>query len=244
KKGWWNFALPLDVDADGDIDLIAGNLGLNDQLKASEKEPAKLYFNDFDGNGKKEQVLTYYLQQHEIPFANKDELQKQMPVVKKRFLYAADFANASLKDIFSKDKLDGAEVLTANYFSNIILINDGKMNFTARPLPWQAQLSSYKDAAVMDANNDNLPDILLLGNFYENNIQIGRNDADCGTILVNKGNGNFTCESLNGLNIKGQVRRIRRIKINNKDAFILARNNDSAMIISFNKADKRRQVKK
>jgi hypothetical protein len=29
KKGWWNFALPFDVDGDGDLDLIAGNQGLN-----------------------------------------------------------------------------------------------------------------------------------------------------------------------------------------------------------------------
>ena len=59
KKGWWNFILPCDIDNDGDMDLIAGNLGLNSRLKASGKEPLQLYFNDFDGNGKKEQVLTY-----------------------------------------------------------------------------------------------------------------------------------------------------------------------------------------
>ena len=233
KKGWWNFALPVDINGDGNIDLIAGNEGLNNRLTASSTEPVRLYYNDFDDNGKKEQVLTYYLDGHEIPFANKDELQKQIPVIKKRFLYAADFAKARLDEIFSKDKLQNAEVLTANYFSNSILINNGNLNFATKPLPWLAQLSPFKDAIVVNANNDNLPDILIVGNFYDNNIQMGRNDADFGTILLNKGNGEFTCETINGLQIKGEVRHIKKINIGKQEAFILARNNDSVMVIKF-----------
>jgi len=233
KKGWWNFALPVDINGDGKIDLIAGNEGLNNRLTASSTEPVRLYYNDFDGNGKKEQVLTYYLDGHEIPFANKDELQKQIPVIKKRFLYAADFAKARLDEIFSEDKLQNAEVLTADYFSNSIMINNGNLNFTTKPMPWLAQLSPLKDGIVVNANNDSLPDILLVGNFYDNNIQMGRNDADFGTILLNKGNGEFTCETINGLQIKGEVRHIKKINIGQEEAYILARNNDSVMVIKF-----------
>ena len=233
SKGWWNFVLPCDVDSDGDMDFIAGNLGENTRLKASFKEPLRLYYNDFDGNGKAEQVLTYYLQGKELPFANKDELQKQLPVLRKRFLYAHDFAKASLEDIFTPEKLQTAAVSTANYLSNAVLINDGKMHFATKALPWQAQLTSYKDAVVMNANNDALPDILLAGNFYENNIQMGRYDADYGTILLNKGNGNFAPQPINGLAIKGQVRHIRSVKLNGKEGFIFARNNDSTVVATF-----------
>ncbi len=233
KKGWWNFILPVDLNHDGNIDLVAGNLGLNSRLKASEKEPVKLYYYDFDDNGKKEQVLTYYLRGRELPFANKEELEKQMPSMKKRFLYAEDFAKATLEDIFSASKLAKADVLTANYFSNAVLMNQGNLNFTVIALPWEAQLSPYRDAVVVNANDDSLPDILLVGNYYENNIQMGRYDADFGTILVNHGNGSFTAESINGLQIKGQVRHISKINIAKKEAFILARNNDSTMLIQF-----------
>jgi enediyne biosynthesis protein E4 len=233
KKGWWNFGLPVDINGDGNIDIIAGNQGLNNRLTASPVEPVRLYYNDFDDNSKREQVLTYYLDGHEIPFANKDELQKQIPLIKKRFLYAEDFAKASLNEIFSENKLKSSDVLTADYFPNSILMNNGNLNFTTLALPWLAQLSPFKDAIVVNANNDNLPDILLVGNFYDNNIQMGRNDADFGTILINKSNGQFICESINGLQIKGQVRHIKKINIGNQEAYILARNNDSVMVIKF-----------
>lgn len=233
KKGWWNFILPVDLNNDGNIDLVAGNLGLNSRLKASEKEPVRLYYNDFDDNGKKEQILTYYLDGKELEFANKGELEKQIPVIKKRYLYAQDFSKASLKEIFGAQKLESSDTLTANYFPNAILMNDGKVNFTVKAMPWQAQFSPYKTAVVVDANGDNLPDVLLTGNYYENNIQMGRYDADYGTILLNKGNGNFDAVSINGLTIKGQVRHMNEIKIGNKTAYILARNNDSTMVIDF-----------
>ena len=210
-----------------------GNLGLNSRLKASEKEPVRLYYYDFDGNGKKDQILSYYLNGRELPFANKDELQKQMPSLNKKFLYAADFAKASFTDIFPRNDLDKAEVLTANYFSNAVLMNQGNLKFDVVALPWEAQLSSYRDAVVIDANHDSLPDILLVGNYYENNVQMGRYDADFGTVLINHGNGSFSTESLNGLQIRGEVRHIRKINVEGNDAFILARNNDSTMVIQF-----------
>jgi hypothetical protein len=234
KKGWWNFILPVDLDGDGNIDLVAGNLGLNTKLKASETEPVKMYYYDFDGNGKKEQVLTYYLAGHEMPFATMLELEKQVPEIKKKYLYAGDFAKASLTDLFSPSKLAAADVFTANYFSNAVLMNKGNLNFTVQALPWQAQLSPFRDAVVVDANNDSLPDLLLVGNYFENNVQMGRSDADFGTILLNRGKGAFSAEAINGLAVKGQVRHIGKIHIADRDAFILARNNDSTMIIRFN----------
>jgi enediyne biosynthesis protein E4 len=234
KRGWWNCLLPVDIDNDGDIDLVAGNLGLNSRLKASESKPVQMYYQDFDDNGKKEQILTYFLGDKELAFANKAELEKQIPLIKKKFLFAEDFAKATLKEIFSASKLASAQKYSANYFSNSLLINNGNLQFSVQDLPHEAQFSSIKSAVVVDANGDKLPDIFLSGNYYENNIQMGRYDADFGTILVNKGKGVLVAESINGLVIKGQVRKMKPIMINKNPSWVLAKNNDSVQVIQFN----------
>ena len=149
-----------------------------------------------------------------ITFANKAELEKQMPALKKKFLYAEDFAKASLNGLFGEENLKKADILTADYFSNILLVNNGNLQFEIKELPWQAQLTTFRDAAVINANNDELPDLLLTGNYYGNN-----------------GRGSFTYQRSNGFSIKGEVRKISKINIGNKEAFVLACNNDSARII-------------
>jgi len=233
QKGWWNFTLPVDIDNDGDIDIVAGNLGLNSRLKASETLPLNLYVGDFDGNGRKEQILTYYLEGREIVFNNKDELQRQMPSLKKKYLYAADFAKAGLTDIIPAGQLKSALHYQATQMGNCILINNGKNEFQLQKLPMLAQLSSLRDASIVDANGDHLPDIVLVGNYYQPNIQMGRYDADFGTILLNKGKGNFSAENINGLTIKGQSRRIIPVTISGKKAWLVAKNNSYAQIIQF-----------
>jgi hypothetical protein len=142
-------------------------------------------------------------------------------------------ARTPLKEIFGADKLNKADLFSADYFSNAVLVNDGKLNFEVLSLPWEAQLTPYKTAAISDINKDNLPDIILGGNYYANNIQLGRDDADFGSVLINKGKGVFKYEELNGIQIKGEIRHLKKIRLaTNRDAFIVAKNNDSLRVIS------------
>mgnify|MGYP001184979138 CR=1 FL=1 len=229
--GWWNFLLPMDANADGLVDLIAGNQGLNNRFSASPQQPLRLYVSDFDGNGTTEQVMTYYLNGQEVPFANKDELQKQMPGIKKRFLYAADFAKAGLRDVFTEATLNKATVLQATQLANGLLMNKGNMQFAFEPINWLAQVSTYRHGVVVKANADSLPDILLVGNFFDNNIQMGRNDADFGTLLINKGKGNFEPVALPAVILAGESRRIEGISIGGKQSLIVARNNAPVVVM-------------
>ena len=214
---------------------MAGNLGLNSRLHASADKPVKMYYSDFDENGTSEQMLTYYLQDKELPFYNKSEMDRQMPEMRKRFLYAKDFATASLDEIIAGKKLKAAKMYTADYFASALLVNKGDMRFDMQALPWELQVSSLRDGVVTDANTDSLPDVFRVGNYYENNIEMGRYDADFGSLLLNNGRGGFTYSMPEGAAIKGQPRRVRKIKIGGRDAFIIGRNNDNSMVIRFEK---------
>ena len=108
KNGWWNFVLPVDIDGDGDIDFIAGNQGQNCRLQPTVDKPVKMYYNDFDNNGTYEQIITFFQNDKEVPMASKMDLEKQLPFIKKNYLYAADFTKASMADLFTKDKINAA----------------------------------------------------------------------------------------------------------------------------------------
>ena len=230
-KGWWNFVLLHDFDQDGDLDILAGNLGQNSKLRPSLEEPVRLYVNDFDDNEQIEQIMTYYLEGREQPFATYKELTKQLVSLKKRYLFAKDFAAASLDELFGKEKLAAAELLEFNTSPSILFENTGGLSFKPHILPDRLQFSALKAAALYDLNGDGRQEVLLGGNFYENNIELGRYDASFGNVLSIGTDNAFEVWPFGGLRIKGQVRRIAPITIGGKDCFIIARNNDSAMVV-------------
>ena len=183
-----------------------------------------MYFDDFDENGTKEQILTYYLNGKEILFNNHEEVLKQLPGLKKKYLHAADFASASVYDIFG-NKLNTAIKLQATNFSNMIFENTGKNGFIKRSIPWELQLAPIKSILPIRYNEDKFPDILLAGNFYHNNIQMGRYDAEFGSILVNKGKFNFELVNLKDESLSGEIRKLKPISIK-EEAYIIAGKND------------------
>lgn len=231
-KGWWSAVKVLDIDLDGDQDILAGNLGLNARLKPSEKQPVRLYLGDFDANQKYDQVLSYYLEDVEIPFANKMEMEKQFPLIKKQFIYAKDFAKATVKD-FLDGKFTNGDVLEANYFTSVVYLNDGKGNFEKKPLPQLAQIAPINTFEIVDLNKDKLPDVILGANFYRCNIQMGRYDADYGTVLINKGKGKFEVDEKYNLSLTGELKSIKTINRKGKNSFIFSRNNEPVVILGF-----------
>lgn len=230
RKGWWNTILIEDFDNDGDLDLLAGNLGKNAELRASDQEPVKLYVSDFDDNGQAEPILTCFLQGREIPFANYDELTGQLPSLKKQFLYAKDFAKASLEDLLGREKLEQAIQLSVNTFEHVYFENLGSgLDFKAHILPDELQLSTLNAFALLEGEGAS-KEVIAGGNFYDNNIEMGRYDASFGNLLSIRGT-DFGVHPLGALNIKGQVRRILPIKINGKNCFVFAKNDDAIQIV-------------
>lgn len=230
-RGWWGPVKALDIDGDGDQDLVVGNHGENSRFRPTVKEPLRMYYDDFDGNGIREQILTYYLDGQEIPFANKSDLDKQLPGLKKQFLFAEEFAKAPMDKIIERAKLNKATMFTAETFSNAVLINEGGYKFTMKPFPFEAQLSNYNDILVTDANGDGKQDLVLAGNYDGDAIALGRNDADHGSILLSNGQGQLRYTGIDGVVVKGESRRLSLIRVNGREAWIFARNNAPVMLI-------------
>lgn len=229
KKGWWNFVYPMDVNQDGKMDFICGNLGKNSRLHASDKEPVRMYVKDIDENGRLDQIITIYMMGKETIFADKREIEKQLPYVKKQFIYSRDFAKASLEDVFGKAKIGDAEIFEANYFDNSVLINKGDGTFDLQPLGGNAQFTPYY--AAQSISEYKKGEFLMMGNFYECNIQMGLYDADQGNVFSLK-NGETIKSPISNLPIKGQVRRIKPIKISGKTHYLVIKNNDKMMLLS------------
>ncbi len=230
-NGWWNAIEVHDMDQDGDLDIIAGNWGLNSRLTASIEEPIQLYLSDFDDNGKIDPIVTYFYKGKETPIATKDELVKQIPELNKKYLSYTTFAEADFQDYFSISKVKKAQKREVHILSTTYFENKGNLNFVAHKLPWEAQISSVHDILIDDINDDQYPDIILGGNTYEINTQLSRLDASYGVVLLNdKKNGFISCEQP-VFSVKGAVRSIEKIIVKEEEYLLFGINNDSLQVI-------------
>ncbi|GAB2606822.1 VCBS repeat-containing protein [Spirosoma areae] len=244
--GWWNAVRPADLDNDGDIDFIVGNLGLNSRMVASVKEPAHLYSNDFDRNGGYDQIITCFRpgsdgEHRECVMVQKPDLQKRIPSIKTKYIKHTDYAKASFEDIFSAQQREGMMVKTAQTAQTSILLNDGKGSFSIQALPIQAQTAPIHAILTDDYNKDGKTDILLAGNFFDVLTEMGRYDANYGLLLLGKGKAQFTATkpAQTGFFVRGQVRRMLPVRGANGNQFVvLAKNNDRAQIFAVSKARK------
>lgn len=231
QSGWWNFVLPGDFDGDGDQDILAGNLGQNGRFHPTPAEPVRLYVSDLDNNGQVDQILTYYLKHKELPFATFEEITKTIPSIKKKYLYAKDFAHASLPEIFGKDKLKKSVKREMNTVESMFFENTGGLQFKAHPLPAELQFSTLNAACATDLDGDGRMEVLLGGNFFECNIEMGRYDANFGNVLRFAKDGEMQVLPLGDIRIKGAVRRIRPVKTGGNTAYIFARNNEKCLVL-------------
>ncbi len=81
--GWWYSIHATDVDQDGDIDFIAGNLGLNYRYRADQS--FEIFSNDFDLDGRQDIVLAYKENGVRYPANGFDATVRQIPVIGQRY---------------------------------------------------------------------------------------------------------------------------------------------------------------
>ncbi len=223
-NGLWYGLLAGDFDRDGHVDLICGNLGLNNQFAALSDAGTAMYAAPFLGASKVIPILTYFQEGKEYTFAARDELFSALPPLKKNFTDYTSYAAATVQDIFGQE-LSKAEKRTADELKTCyISIQDGRA--VVHDLPEEAQFAPVFTALAADLNGDGFDDLILGGNITKTRVRIGRMDANHGQAYYNDGSGGFSYHS--DLQIRGDMRDLKLFNTQN-NAFILAGVNNAAV---------------
>ncbi len=219
KTGWWNSIAAGDFDNDGDIDYIVGNLGANSYYQASDAYPVRVYAKDFDSNGIYDMIPSQYLKDpegkmEEYPSEGRDELLKQITVMRKKFPDYKSFALATMNDVLSDKERQGALILQANELRSCFIRNDGAGKFSLHPLPAPAQLSVINGMATEDFDGDGNLDLVMNTNDYGTEVLTGRYDAMNGLLLKGDGKGNFVPMSIvkSGIFVPGDGKALVTLK--------------------------------
>ncbi|GLU51846.1 VCBS repeat-containing protein [Dyadobacter frigoris] len=234
-SGCWNTIQSADLDGDGDMDFVVGNMGSNWQWNITSPKGLTLYANDYDKLGRIVPVISVTEGEKQFPYASRDELLDQIPSLKKKFPSYVSYSKASLSEILPQEKLDAAQKLFANEWRSGILENkNGTMVFHALPL--EAQFAPIYAISLTDVNKDGQADILLGGNLNHTRVRIGKNDANYVQLFVNKGDLKFEYvpQKVSGLFVKGEVRDLLALPVGKENILIATVNNSAVLTYKLN----------
>jgi enediyne biosynthesis protein E4 len=231
-EGWWNKLVADDIDGDGDMDIIAGNLGENYKFKASAEKPFEVYAKDFDNNGTNDIFLAKYNGDVQVPIRGRECTSQQCPFILQKFPTFLSFAESDIKTILGEE-IETALHYKTHLFSSVILVNDnGK--FTIKKLPLETQLSTVNGIIVNDFDKDGKKDILIAGNKFDVEVETTPADASPGVYLIGLGNLNFqvTKPLESGFFVPYNVKDMQAIKMKNGWNILVSSNDDSLRVFS------------
>jgi hypothetical protein len=241
--GWWNSLAAGDFDNDGDMDYVAGNLGLNTNYVASTKQPLSIIAKDFDNNGSIDPVLACFLKAEDgtmkpFPMHTRDDLNAQMPRTRSVFPRYIHYAKATIDDAIPQAEREGAIMLEATHFQSSYIENLGGGKFKIKVLPKAAQLAPLYGMQPDDIDDDGNLDLLLVGNDYGTEVFTGRYDAFAGLYLRGNGKGGFQPVPItnSGFFVNGDAKAIAQLfNAKGQKLTLVTQNNDSLRIFEENR---------
>lgn len=235
-RGLWTCLKTADLDGDGKLDIIVGNVGTN-SLVTNRAKPFKYYFGDFDADGAFDAIPTSLFKDkngvaQEFPYFGRQDMRKQMNKMAKVYISNESYAFETMEGLFTKFEVKDYESVEASYFKSVIFWNNGNDEFEYQLLPLEFQLSMINDFLVYDVNQDGRLDILAAGNNYGIETGTGRLDAYQGGVLLGDSNRTFTYKTATESNFlaNGYTQMIDLLKIGNTDHILLSRENDTPLL--------------
>lgn len=227
--GWWYSLATADVNEDGHLDIIVGNLGWNSKFHGTADHPIHVYWADFDDNGRHDIVLAKEKNGKQLPVRGRECSSQQCPMILGKFPTYTDFANADLAGIYTPEKLNSALHLQATMFRSTVFINDGRNHFQAQVLPNIAQTAPINAIIPMDVNGDSHVDLVCAGNNWGAEVETARYDAGTGLVLQGDGKGGFTAMPVmrSGFFAWGNVKDVAQLRTGNerRPLIVVANNN-------------------
>ena len=191
--GFWETMEFLDIDSDGDEDILLGNVGLNTRWSASHANPIRYYWDDFDQNGFKELVTTYSVDKIEYLTKDLTVLSSRINGLNDRYAYHLDFAQAPFPTMFnfsSSDSIDWKEEVTC--MASLVVKNQGNGIYQVDSMPWEAQWAPIRGIQSIDVDWDGDLDIMVVGNRKRNETERGDYLSLKSNFWINDGSGSFT----------------------------------------------------
>lgn len=237
--GWWSAVATGDLDGDGRLDIVAGNVGLNTKYHASAAEPTVLFCGDLDGSGRMPLVEAQYENGALYPLRGRSKLSYTFPWLPKKFTTYASFAQARVEDIFEPERLSAARCLTASELASGIFFQRAPGKFTFQPLPRSAQVAPINALVVRDLDGDGKTDVFGVGNNFGPEPTTGRFDGGLGILLCGDGRGAFTAmpPAASGLIVPGVARAAAVVRLDGaaRPGVLVARNDGPLLLFTANK---------
>ncbi|MBK8340075.1 MAG: VCBS repeat-containing protein [Flavobacteriales bacterium] len=231
--GWWFGLEAADLDGDGDQDVVAGNLGLNNKFHPSKEKPLEVYMADMDRSGTNDIVLAKHSKDDVcVPVRGRECSSGQMPFLAQKFPTFKSFAEADLKRLYGP-VLDQALHYSATEFRSMVFRNEGG-TFTPSPLPMLAQFSLVRGIEVADLNGDGHLDLVTVGNLFGTEVETTRYDASTGAVLLGDGKLGFTAipSSTTGFMARGDARDVALLRTGGAPRFVVANNSGPLQVFT------------
>ncbi|MEQ8714154.1 MAG: VCBS repeat-containing protein, partial [Cyclobacteriaceae bacterium] len=234
SNGWWRYVEAADLDQDGDLDLILGNIGQNTGYQLSTDSPATLHLVDINGDNKPEPLMTYFVNGKETLQPSRDALFRRYPFIARLFPNHLSYAQTDIQELVQANNPMAS--LSANTASSYYLVNvNGR--FKAHSLPGEAQLFPIGESLVHDFDRDSHSEVLLAGGFSlaEND---GRSYGRSNPVLAEFENGELTSGTQPPFYASGDITSMTKLRYRSDQLLIaVAIRNEGLKIFQYKKCE-------